>query len=81
MAAKKKKGGSKKNKKRQNFQFVSTGKTADGKPTGTFYTSDINTMNSPDLKELKKFDPRAANDKTGKVGAHVVFKRKKIPKG
>ncbi len=62
------------------IKLVSTGKTAEGKPTGTFYTKDKN-KNSPTGKEkleLKKFDRRAYDPTTGKIGIHVVFKEDKI---
>lgn len=64
---------------REKVMLLSTGKTQTGKPTGTFYTTKKNKRASEKL-EIKKFDPRAWNEKVGKAGAHVVFKEKKLPK-
>ena len=46
--------------------------------TGTFYTTSKNKRTKPEKLLLKKFDPRARNEKTGKLGAHVIFKEEKI---
>lgn len=60
--------------------LASMGKTKEGNPTGTFYTTYKNKTNSPDKLLLKKYDPRAWNPKTQRNGMHVDFKEKKIPK-
>lgn len=60
------------------IKLVSEGKTQDGEPTGTFYTTSKNKRLSTEKLRLKKFDRRAYNEKTGKVGAHVMFKEDKI---
>ncbi len=65
---------------REKFQFVSTGKTKEGKPTGTFYTTTKNKHNTPDKMKRMKFDPRTWNEAKQKYGMHVEFKEKKIPK-
>lgn len=54
--------------------------------TGTFYTTTKNKRTMAEKKskrnatgklELKKYDPRAKNEKGG-FGAHVLFKEEKI---
>ncbi|OGO95565.1 MAG: 50S ribosomal protein L33 [Coxiella sp. RIFCSPHIGHO2_12_FULL_44_14] len=65
---------------REKIQLASTGKTKQGNPTGTFYTTVKNKRNSADKLELKKYDPLAWNAETQKAGMHVLFKEKKIPK-
>lgn len=65
---------------REKIMLLSTGKTQDDKPTGTFYTTYKNKRNTTDKLAIKKFDPRAWNPQTNKYGMHVVFKEKKIPK-
>lgn len=65
---------------REKIMLLSTGKTKDGKPTGYFYTTYKNKRNTPEKKELMKFDPRAWNKALKKCGEHVKFKEKKIPK-
>lgn len=62
------------------IMLSSTGKNKEGKPTGYFYTTYKNTRNTQDKLEIFKFDPRAWNEKAGKLGAKVRFKEKKIPK-
>lgn len=62
------------------IMLLSTGKTEAGADTGYFYTTYVNTRNTPDKLELRKFDPRAYNPATGKLGMYVMFKQKKIPK-
>jgi ribosomal protein L33 len=73
MASKKKTGA------REKVMLLSTGVMEDGKPTKTAYYTFRNKRNmeakggkKSDKLELKKFDPR--------IGKHVVFKEKKIPK-
>jgi large subunit ribosomal protein L33 len=65
-------------KVREKIKLVSTGKTKDGKATGTYYTTTKNKRNITEKLERKKFDRRAYNPETGKTGMHVVFKEAKI---
>lgn len=65
---------------REKIILQSTGKTKAGKPTGTYYTTYKNKRNTTDKLDIKKFDPRAWNPKTGKLGIHILFKEKKMPK-
>lgn len=46
--------------------------------TGTFYTTTKNKRTMTTKLVLRKFDPKAINEKTGKKGAHVLFKEEKI---
>ena len=62
------------------IMLVSTGKTKAGKATKYFYTTYKNTRNTADKINIKKFDPRAWNEKAGKLGMIIGFKEKKIPK-
>ena len=67
---------------REKVKLVSTAKNKDGRKTGTFYTTTVNkrarASTGKGKMEIKKFDPRALNEKTGKLGAHVLFKEDKI---
>ena len=65
-------------KVREKIKLVSTGKTKEGKPTKTFYTTNKNKRQHTEKMLIKKFDPRAFNDQTGKTGNHVPFKEDKI---
>ncbi len=66
---------------REKIQLRSTGKQKNGKPTGYFKTTVVNKRNAEDKKlDLMKYDPRAWNEETGKIGMRVPFKQKKIPK-
>lgn len=65
-------------KARERIKLVSTGKTKEGKDTGTYYTTTKNKRTATEKLERKKFDPRAYNATTGKSGAHVLFKEHKI---
>lgn len=65
---------------REKIMLLSTGKTEEGNPTGTFYTTYKNKRNTTDKMAIRKFDPRAWNSDTKKSGMHVEFKEKKIPK-
>jgi large subunit ribosomal protein L33 len=65
-------------KVREKIKLVSTGKNESGKPTKTFYTTVKNKRTSTEKLALKKFDPKALNPKTNKLGAYVVFKEDKI---
>ena len=59
-------------KNRISIRLVST---AD---TGYFYVTEVNPKNTTTKLQLKRFDPRAIHPKTGKRGAHVMFKQSKI---
>lgn len=61
-------------------RLVSTGKTKEGKKTGTFYARTKSKKgDKANVKLLlKKFDPRAFNAVTGKNGMHVEFKEEKM---
>jgi large subunit ribosomal protein L33 len=67
-----------KSDKRIIIKLVSTGLKEDGQKTGYFKTTYKNKTNTTEKLELKKFDPRAFNEKTGKCGMHVLFKEEKI---
>lgn len=67
------------------IRMNSTGLNEKGKPTGYFKTTTKRTKVAPGGKkveklELKMYDPRAFDPKTGKCGKHVVFKEGKIKK-
>lgn len=64
-------------KNRDKIKLVSTGKTKDGKVTGTYYTTTKNKK-LPEKLSMLKFDRRAFNAETGKLGMHVIFKEGKI---
>lgn len=64
---------------REKVQLRSTGKNKKGKATGYFKTLTVNKRAEKKL-ELMKYDPRAWNEETGKVGMRVIFKQKKITK-
>lgn len=59
---------------REKVRLVSSAKNSKGKPTGTIYTTEKNKRNTPDKLVIKKFDPRAYNETTGKSGMMVEFK-------
>lgn len=63
---------------REKIKLVSTGKTKEGKPTKTFYTTTKNKRTTTEKINIKKFDPRAFNADTGRDGIHVMFKEDKI---
>ena len=65
---------------REKILLQSTGKTKAGKSTGTYYTTYKNKRNTADKLNIRKFDPRAWNSKTDKLGMHVLFEEKKISK-
>lgn len=46
--------------------------------TGFRYYKKKSTKYTEKLK-MKKYDPWAVNEKTGKKGAHVLFEEKKMP--
>lgn len=64
---------------REKVQLRSTGTNAKGKPTGYFKTLTANKRSEKKL-ELMKYDPRAWNPDTKKIGMRVLFKQKKISK-
>ena len=64
---------------REKVQLRSTGKSKSGKETGYFKTLTVNKRAEKKL-ELMKYDPRAWNEETGKVGMRVLFKQKKLSK-
>ena len=63
---------------REKIKLLSTGKDSKGKPTKTFYTTSKNKRKHTEKISLKKFDPKAYNQETGKHGMHVVFKEDKL---
>ena len=63
---------------REKIKLVSTGKTKDGKATKSFYTTTKNKRTTTEKINIKKFDPKAYDANTGKIGAHVIFKEDKI---
>ena len=56
--------------KREKIKLVSTGQKANGKPTGTFYTTTKNKTTMPEKMEIIKFDPV--------IRQHIKFKEAKI---
>lgn len=65
-------------KVREKIKLVSTGKNELGKPTKTYYTTSKNKRTNTEKLAIKKFDPKAFNATTGKLGAYVIFKEDKI---
>lgn len=67
---------------RKNIHMVSTGKNEKGKPTKTVYATRRNPRNdlSNTKLKLKKFDRRAFNPETGKIGMICEFVEKNPPK-
>jgi large subunit ribosomal protein L33 len=66
------------NKKVEKIRLRSKGLNTKGKPTGFYYTTTKNRVNSPEKLVLKKFDPLAVHPETGKRGMHVEFEETKI---
>lgn len=65
------------------IRLVSTAKNKNGKLTGTSYYTYKNPRNETDGNkklEFKKYDNKAYDKETGKLGARVLFKEAKIPK-
>lgn len=58
-------------------RLESSGKNAKGESTGFFYVTERNPRNTTEKIKKKKFDPRAMNARTGKVGAHVEFEERR----
>jgi len=65
---------------REKIMLKSTAKNKNGNPTGTAYYTYKNKRNTPDKIELLKYDPKAFDPATGKIGFRVKFKERKIPK-
>lgn len=63
---------------RDKIKMLSTGKTKDGKPTGTFRTTTKNKKKTTEKLKMRCYDPRAYNEKTGRNGKHVLFEETKI---
>lgn len=63
---------------RDKIKMLSSGKTKDGKPTGTFKTTTKNKKISTEKLKKKFYDPRAFNATTGKNGMHVLFEETKL---
>ncbi len=62
----------------QKVRLVSTGKNVKGNLTGfTYYVKK--GKNATEKMKFRKYDPRAVNEETGKVGCHVMFEEKKLP--
>ena len=47
--------------------------------TGYRYYKKKNPKTQTEKLKMKKYDPWAVNEKTGKKGAHVLFEEKKMP--
>lgn len=62
-----------KSKKYVKIRMTSKGKTEDGRSTGTFKVIRKNKANHKDKFKRMMFDNRAWNEKTGRVGVHVLF--------
>jgi large subunit ribosomal protein L33 len=60
------------------IKMLSTGKTKEGKPTGTFRTTTKNKKTTTEKLKLRSYDTRAYNAETGKSGMHVLFEETKI---
>lgn len=63
---------------RDKIKLLSSGKTQDGRPTGTFKTTTKNKKKTTEKLKKKFYDKRAFNASTGKNGAHVLFEETKI---
>ncbi|OGT47694.1 MAG: 50S ribosomal protein L33 [Gammaproteobacteria bacterium RIFCSPHIGHO2_12_FULL_41_20] len=63
---------------REIIKMVSTGKTKQGKPTGSFRTTTKNKKKTTEKLKLKHYDARAYNAKTQKTGMHVLFEEGKM---
>lgn len=59
-------------------RLESTGTNKDGEPTGFRYYTKVG-RNLTEKLELRKYDPRAWNEETGRPGKHVKFVQKKMP--
>lgn len=63
---------------RDKIKMLSTGKTKEGKPTGTFRTTTKNKKKTTEKLKKKYYDARAFNAETGKNGKHVLFEETKL---
>lgn len=63
---------------RDKIKMLSTGKTKEGKPTGTFRTTTKNKKKTTDKLKMKHYDKRAYDATSGKSGKHVMFEETKI---
>ena len=63
---------------RDKIKMLSTGKTKQGKPTGTFRTTTKNKKKTTEKLKKKHYDPRAYNTAKDKNGMHVLFEETKI---
>jgi large subunit ribosomal protein L33 len=64
--------------RRKKIMLVSEGTDQKGRPTkSVYYTVKGDTQ---EKIKLKKFDPIAFNTETQRLGMHVVFNEKKLPK-
>ncbi len=61
------------------IRLVSTGLNAKGAPTGYTYYVSKNPRNITEKMKFSKYDPRAINPETKKLGCHVLFEEKKMP--
>lgn len=64
--------------RRKKIMMLSEGVDQKGRPTKTaYYTTKGDTQ---EKLKLTKFDPAAFNAETGRLGKHVDFNEKKLPK-
>ncbi len=61
------------------IRLISTGLNAKDAPTGYTYYISKNPRNQTEKMKFRKYDPRAINPETGKLGCHVLFEEKKMP--
>lgn len=62
---------------RKQVRLVSTAKNKNGKSTGTFVVVYVQKQ-APEKLELRRYDPKAYEPETGKLGFHVSFVEKKM---
>lgn len=61
------------------IRLISTGKNAKGNATGYTYYIKKNPKNITEKMAFNKYDPRAIDPETNKLGCHVRFEEKKLP--
>ena len=61
------------------IRLISTGKNAKGNATGYTYYIKKNPKNITEKMAFNKYDPRAIDTETNKLGCHVRFEEKKLP--
>lgn len=61
------------------IRLVSSGINEKGNPTGYTYYISKNPRNTTEKMSFRKYDPRAINPETKKLGCHVIFAEKKMP--